>query len=49
MIVSIDVRAQVTYYYKFSYIHVGLGDLTRFEMITKVMISDVRLVSILRG
>ena len=47
MIVSIDVRAQVTYYYRFSFI--GLGDLMRFEMIFKVMISDIRLVSILRG
>ena len=46
MIVSISVRAQNTYN-KFSYI--GLGDLIRFEMIIKVMISDVRLVNILRG
>ena len=46
MIVPINVKAQVTYY-KFSYI--DLGDLLRFEMIIKVMSSDVRLVNILRG
>ena len=46
MIFSISVRADVKYY-KFSYI--GLEVLIRFEMIIKLMISDVVLADILKG
>ena len=46
MIFWINVRAEVKYY-KFSYI--GLEVLICFEMIIKLMISDVMLVDILRG
>ena len=46
MIVSINVRAQSTFN---RVLYIGLGDLIRFEMIIKVMISDVRLINILRG